>query len=145
MRPITDLRSVEILSARPKVIPASRNLSGSRAAGKAYEKKFGRELSRRYKDVHVGKWLKFQDLRGMGLAQPDFYIPTQNMVVLFECKLSERLEAWDQLDFYGTLLEHLYERPVARIQVCKHLTYTTKPVRRFEDLKDRSVFHWLPL
>lgn len=144
MRPIVGLRSVEVLEGWPSAVPQARRLRGARAAGVAYERKFGRFLAKLFPAVESGRWIRFADQKGLGLAQPDHFVPLASGVILFECKLSETPQAWSQLAFYSELLASCFGLPVIEVQVCKHLTVTRDPVRDIRAVRHRSVMHWLP-
>lgn len=136
---------MELVNGWPSAIPKVRRLKGANAAGVAYERKFAREARRQYGASAVsGQWLRFTDDAGLGLAQPDTYALLPERIILFECKLRETDLAWPQLHFYAQLLEALLRRPVTQIQVCKILTACRNPVRDFDEIASRGVFHWLP-
>ena len=44
-----------------------------------------------------GQWIHFEDENGPGFAQPDVLLCRPPRLFLFECKLTFREEAWDQL------------------------------------------------
>ena len=121
---------------------------GVKAKGLAYERKVGVELSRLVSSdlyVHSGQWIHFQDSQGLGWAQPDYYIVADNGILLLECKLSQKREAWDQLrNLYAPLLEFIYGTQVLCTQVCKHLSFDDGSiVTDFAQLRDGSTWHWM--
>ena len=70
--------------------------------------------------LHVGKWFSYEDENGIGHCQPDQFIELPDMIVLFECKLSQTWRAEDQMkELYLPVLKHHYDRPVVMIQVFK--------------------------
>lgn len=77
---------------------------------------------------YLSQWIEFEDLNGHGYAQPDAYLVLADKLLLFETKLSERDGAYAQLRLYAELLEHIFELPSVRVQVCKSL----RPGRRNE-------------
>jgi hypothetical protein len=100
-------------------------------------------------NLRVGQWLRFEDDSGKGWAQPDFYIPQPDLIWLFECKLTFRDEALDQLGkLYGPLLAGLYPGiPQHRIVVCRDLAATRsgRVPLSFTDLEaiwDAPVADW---
>lgn len=105
-----------------------RPARGSRAAGKAYERRFGRELARLFGralgEVVAGQWIRFVDRNGPGHAQPDFYVVRPDRVLVFECKLKETEAGVAQLEgLYAPLLAKLYEpRAVVKVLVFKFPT-----------------------
>ena len=55
------------------------------------------------------------------MAQPDFYAISPSRIILFEAKLSQTETALAQLQLlYSPLLEHIYSRPILRVQVFRH-------------------------
>lgn len=118
-----------------------------RAAGVTYERKFGKRLQREIDrgelegELHSGQWLHWSGswleyrggentLRsGKAYAQPDHYIVQPEVILLFECKLTQTDEAEAQLvSLYTPLLEHLYKRPVLKTQVCKNIRHSIGPL-----------------
>lgn len=120
---------------------------GIKAQGIGYEKKFGKFLAREISEgdldgelysgqwLHwLGSWLQYEHgthrlKSSMAYAQPDHYILQDKCVLLFECKLTQTEEAEAQLNFlYAPLLQHLYQKPVLKIQVCKNIRHTIGPL-----------------
>lgn len=126
---------------------ATARKSGVKAAGLAYERKFGKFLQREIDRGKLvgelnsaqwlhwcGSWLELREgvscLRsGKAYAQPDHYIIQEKCILLFECKLTQTDEAEVQLvALYEPLLEHLYKKPVLKIQVCKNIRHAIGPL-----------------
>ena len=110
----------------------------------------GRELSRRFPEVHSGQWIEFQDRNGHGFAQPDHYIVLPDKVLLFECKYSQVEEGLVQIgQLYKPLLRDIYKLPVVGILVCKVLRWECKWLiaEPEEVLKGTSeniyTWHWI--
>lgn len=126
---------------------------GSKAQGLAYERKFGKRLRARQArfgfpgEIFSGQWFRFKDAGGFGFAQPDFYILRADHIILFECKLTGKDEAWRQLrDLYSPLLEEFYSRPVICVQVCKNIRPESRPVdlvQTWAEVADGCTFHWI--
>lgn len=101
--------------------------------------------------LHANQWLFFSDVFGPGYAQPDVYFILSNKVILFECKLTEKLSGHEQLKgLYAPLLEHIYSRPVTKVLVCRGLKLRYR--EEVEDLagvlasssKNVLTWQWLP-
>lgn len=156
----------ELPAASPPPFPKPRRLKGSKAAGIAYERKFGRALPglacgtpfEKFK-LHSGIWLEFADGRKEGWAQPDFFLlPPEDsnplhpdFGLILETKLSINARGWQQLEkLYLPLLRHLYKIDFKLILVCKNLRPgfseypildSVEPLAR--DLPDKSIWQWL--
>ena len=103
-------------------------MSRNQRAGKTYEKRVGEELQRRIDSgaleglLYSGSWIEFLDANGHGFAQPDYFLVTDGVTLVFECKLSQRDAALVQVGrLYRPLLRELFKQPVVGIQVCKIL------------------------
>jgi hypothetical protein len=99
--------------------------------------------------LRSGQWLRFEDETGKGWAQPDFFIPQPDLIWIFECKLTFRDEAVDQLTkLYGPLLVGLFPGiPQHRVVICRDLaaTSTGRVPRSFtilEEIWDAPVADW---
>ena len=82
-----------------------------------------------------GEWKQWERDRfhiksGHAFAQPDVYIVQPKCVVCFEVKLTQTEEADAQLEYlYKPLLQHIYQREVFLVQVCKNLRHPIGPHR----------------
>lgn len=121
-------------------------MKGSRAKGLAFERKFAREVEKRWGSCAVpSQWLYFRDANGPGYAQPDVYVELANRVLVFECKLTYTPAAWRQLyKLYAPLLGELLQKRVVCVQVCRNLfDKSVGPVRSFGEISDGEVLQWL--
>jgi hypothetical protein len=118
-------------------------LKGTRARGLTFERKVGKILTNIWPQTRAGVWLRFKDWAGEAWAQPDFYVPLEDRVLIFECKLTECRQAWVQLDKYKGLLEEMLGLPACRVMVCKNLRWTMSPVVDPRYAQDGSVWHTL--
>jgi hypothetical protein len=100
----------------------------------------------------VGPWYEFFDANGYGLCQPDFILYYHDEIICIECKLTWKIEAYDQLLQYRIVLEFDYRRPVRSLLVCKNLTTDSPQDRAYYSLeealkatgKDRvPIWHYL--
>jgi hypothetical protein len=67
--------------------------------------------------------MRFEDQNGLGFAQTDSYLVLRSRIICFECKLTETLAGYAQLEkLYKPLLEAIYERPVVLVLACKNLS-----------------------
>src|SRR4249919_967845 len=102
--------------------PKKHRFSSLQKKGLGYERKVGRELRRRFGEVHSNQWIEFFDLNGRGFAQPDHYIVCDDAVLVFECKLSQQEAGLVQIgELYRPLLRKIYDRPVIGVLACKVL------------------------
>jgi hypothetical protein len=149
------------LATRP--IPLHGAMTPDQQKGKTFERKVGRALGRALdlcavpkglaswhvesagRELRAGQWIRFYDAHGPGWAQPDFFIVAPSCVLVYECKLTE-YEATDQelLGLYAPLLAHIYQRPIVRVGVFKHLR--NPPIRPIADplaplALPRELFH----
>ena len=84
-----------------------------------------KEISSRL-DLRQNEWIEYEDDNGKGFAQPDGFVVIREFVFLFECKLTGGPAGKEQmLDTYVPLLEHMFERPVRSLLVCKWRTPDT--------------------
>lgn len=145
-RIIQGLRSVEMI-APPPGLNFRRRPKGSKGKGVAYERKFHEFIKGKFAKPNLGQWLRFFDASGEGFAQPDVFILRPLDVLLFECKLSQKASAWDQMRFlYVPLLEHLFQLPITCVQVCKNLRCDDGTiVLDFQEISDGKTFLWRPL
>lgn len=121
-RRIDSLTLVALINGWPGFIPRPKGLKGSKAQGRAYEKKVARKLQRIWPGLISGQWFEYKDSNGIGCCQVDHYVVLPEQIVLFECKLTETDYAFSQIDLlYRPVLEMMYHRPVTGVQVCKHL------------------------
>jgi hypothetical protein len=119
-----------------------RKLKGSRGKGQTYEKKVGRELrdlineGRIEGELFSGQWFAFCDAHGPGFAQPDHFIWTESLVLLFECKLTQSDKAEAQLNLlYAPILAEHYQLPVLKVHTCKNLRFDPGGLRILDPLE----------
>jgi hypothetical protein len=108
-----------------------------------YQRKVGKLLAGFWPHVRIGTWLRYRDWAGEGICQPDFYVPETGRVLVFEAKLTECREAWQQLAKYGALLEAMYGVPACRVMVCRNLRWTGNPIVDPRQAVDGAVWHTL--
>ena len=96
--------------------------------------------------VLAGPWIRFEDSGGIGHAQPDAILLSPRGAYIFECKLSERNRAWQQLyQLYTPLLRNLLRVPLRRVQVCRNLKGLSPNVAiatSAKELRDNCIWHW---
>ena len=108
-------------------------LSGSKAAGKAYERKLVRSLLGQALPQGMlllyNRWIEFWDSSGHHFAQPDILLTTPDLVICLECKLTQTPFAFDQLWYlYKPLLEKLWPaRMIYLALVCQTLRVSPGP------------------
>ena len=134
------------MSTPPPVARKKAKLSSKQSAGKTYERKVGKAVSRLVSrghldgDIFAEQWIQFRDAHGLGHAQPDIYIVQEDRILLLECKLTQTGRAWDQMKkLYVPLLSLIYELPVVSVQVCKNLRF--EPDNLIEDLREAESVH----
>jgi hypothetical protein len=122
-RVLVHLQGCDRLDGRPPFIPQPRRLVGTKAKGLSFERKVGKVLRDAFGlEVHSGAWFEFRDRNGVGCCQPDHFVLFERVVLLVECKLSERDEAWGQMHkLYKPVLEFYFKRPVVCVQACRFL------------------------
>jgi hypothetical protein len=129
-------------------------MKGTKASGLAYERKVHKHLLRQQEleqlpgELFAAQWLVFKDMNGIGYAQPDFFLILDDMVVLFEAKLTQRADIAEQmLGLYLPLLTKIYNRPICCIQVFKNLINSEPgkmlkhPVELIKEPR-KGIFHW---
>ncbi len=127
--------------------------SGSRARGKAYERSLVKPLrcwsNARKASLEVGPWIRFEDINGLGFAQPDFLIFDDDLLWILEAKLTDCPEARDQLlGLYAPLCHHLWPKLVQiPVVVTKNLVSGSKgrPIHKLEEvfgLPQQEVYLW---
>ena len=124
---VSGLRKVELLDPsmpQPFGTGRAQALTGSRAQGKAYERKIARKLQDRLgAAVFYNRWIKYIDSSGIRFCQPDIWIELPNSLILIECKLTQTDKADGQMrELYIPVLSWLY--PGKRsycVQICKNL------------------------
>lgn len=119
---LAQLQECRPLTARPVFIPRAR-LRGVKLKGLTYERRVGKSLKAIWSHVRSGVWFEYRDSDGQPRwCQPDHFVPLAKTVILFECKLSEKEEAWQQMRcLYAPILEMHYQLPVTCVQVCRFL------------------------
>ena len=110
----------------------------------------GRELRRRFGAIFSGQWIEFHDYNGRGFAQPDHFLVLPDVVIVFECKLSQQESGLIQIgELYRPLLQKIYGKRVVGILVCKVLRRESKwliddPSLVFDHAKeDIFTWHWI--
>lgn len=79
--------------------------------------------------VEDGRWIEFCDARGVGYAQPDFFLVQDHSVVCFEVKLKQTPVAYSQIThLYRPLLRHIFKLPILGVAVFHYLTPERRPV-----------------
>lgn len=163
VRKIIGLEEAGLAQASPYPVP--RKLKGSKAAGLAYERKFGKALPGILEgtpfaqhSIHAGQWIEFRDAAGAGFAQPDFYLlpPLDSILlpdfgIILETKLSINTRGWFQLEkLYLPLLRKIYRIDFKLILVCKNMRpgFSEYPMLDVieplvRDTPAKSVWQWL--
>ncbi len=151
-RQIDSLVSVR-LSENPWQDIKRPKLTGARAKGKGYERKalaLVEELAPASARILHNPWFEFKDRYGRGAAQPDYLLILPELIYIFEIKLTQNLQATAQLrGLYAPLVKGYYKKPVALIEVFKHIT-NRKDLVQVSDLSEvkpnEKVYsmHWLP-
>lgn len=148
---MAETRKIENLKwvapARDAPFKPQRPSSGAKLQGWQYERRFEKYLKKcRFKgELYCGAWFEFEDQNGHGFAQPDFFILGEKRILIFECKLTHNGRGWIQLHrLYGPLLREFFERPVAKVQVCKNLRAEMRYpiISQASELRDEVVWHW---
>ena len=151
-RKVTGLRWAELRPEGP--FPKTRPRRACVKRGHAYERVLGRQLQRWNRtgvlpgELRLSQWFLFSDSNGIGWAQTDAYLLTNdNRILLLEAKLTQTDSANPQLlSLYLPLLRHIYERPILCLQVCRNLRYLPpKLVDGPQELLDKpgaGVFTW---
>ena len=118
---------------------------GKRAEGLRYQARVGEELARRGLDHAAGPWLRFEDRNGVGYAQPDFVVITENEWLVLEAKLTQTSAAFAQLfRLYIPLLSCLHpDSEFAGIQVCRNLRTRDGVVDDLRFARNGATWHWL--
>jgi hypothetical protein len=110
------------LATRPVFIPKPRRRLGAKGKGITFEKKVGKVLRMLFPQVHSGVWFEYADAKRVGVCQIDHYVVLRDKILLVECKLSEKEEAWVQMkDLYAPILQQHYGLGVARVQATRYL------------------------
>lgn len=121
---------------------------GAKAAGLRYEK----ALAEAIPWAKHAPWFKFCDAGGVGWANPDFLWVRQAEIFVFEAKLTDCPEAYDEIaTLYAPILAFWGQKPVRGVVVCKNLTPKTDKMGLTGDLstalamarRSISTLHWL--
>lgn len=124
--------------------PKVRSPRGTKALGLQYE----RTCARAFPSAEHGAWFRFQDTIRQGYCSPDLLLIQGNTALVVECKLTNWLEAWDQLhQLYIPVVGLALGVMVLPVVLVKHvspgvvITHSLREaiVRRME----RPVLHWL--
>jgi hypothetical protein len=103
--------------------------------------------------IFHNQWIRFEDSNGEGYAQPDSYLVLKSRVICFECKLTETLSGYAQLEkLYKPLLAAIYSRPIVLILTCKNLSRLDLRRSEVASLREAlfaraggvATFQWLP-
>lgn len=150
---VKGLRKVELID-ESQPVPfgngRAQALTGSRAQGKAYERKIAKLLKAKLgASVFYNRWIKYIDQSGIRFCQPDLWVELPNTLLLLECKLTQTSRADGQMrELYVPVLSRLYPgKKIYCIQVCKNLRII--PPYRISKLSevlglDSSVTYTLP-
>lgn len=113
-------------------------LTGSKAAGVAYEKRVAKDIKRRFgKDweIKISQWIRYEDSAGLGWARPDLYMIRDDLLVIVESKLTQTISAEKQLlKLYLPLLLRIYSRKIVCVQSCRSLR--NEPEQEIKLLED---------
>lgn len=100
--------------------------SAARAEGHRLEKRVCNAVRQGFLtgEVHCGQWIEYQDINGLGYAQPDIFIVQDEVLHLLEVKRTQTTAGWEQMeDLYEPLLQHIYGLPVHKCLVCQNLRW----------------------
>lgn len=130
------------LPGRPAFIPTSRP-RGVKAKGLLFERRVGKILEGIYPRVYSGEWFAYSDDKRVGVCCIDHYAVLHSHIVLVECKLSEKDEAWAQMaNLYAPILEREYSLPVSRVQAVRHLRTGRKLINDIRDARPGREHLW---
>lgn len=125
------LKWVEHTTERPSFPKTDKKkLRAAQIAGFAYENKVGEYLLARYGEDRVlhGPWLRYEDERGVGWAQPDYVVLPDGddaPLLIIEVKLSYTKTAAERKlkSIYKPLCERVWpnENGYRVVQACKNL------------------------
>lgn len=96
-------------------------------------------------EVFLGQWIEYQDINGLGYAQPDIYILQDDRILLLEAKLTQTQNGWDQMEeLYEPLLHFIYGLPVYQCLVCQNLRWNPERLAdAVEELGHNATWHFL--
>lgn len=145
-RTVEGLRSAVAMPKGPFSAPKGKR--GTKGLGLRYEKALAKALPKGF--TH-GQWFQFVDSHGRGWCQPDFFSLSANTTVLLECKLTNVLEAREQIThLYTPVLEKAFGLPVTGIVVVRHLSAEPELFRVVTTLREAfassfriPTLHWL--
>lgn len=129
----------------------SKNLKGSRAKGKTYERKVGKQLRKRADklkvDLHPQEWIEYEDANGYGYCQPDYYLVCDGFILLAECKLTQTDSAFNQMTkLYMPVLKYMYDMPIIPIQIFKNIKRHTpnliKDITELYNKPKHGLWNW---
>ncbi len=94
-------------------------------------------------------WFGYQDDHGLGYAQPDYLLRIPGRIYIFECKLTQNLQAVAQLKgLYAPLVNQYYKQPIVLIQIFKYINNMNE-LSFITELKEAKpngrvyTIHWL--
>lgn len=133
----------------PAFATAKRRPRGAKGLGLQYEREFVKQFPT---GLH-NPWFKFHDRNGPGLCSMDLLLQTPMGIVIWECKLTNTIEADMQLTgLYGPIVQHVYRTPVFGAVVQRHLQRSTDLRRVVTTLEEAQahmaagqipILHWL--
>lgn len=94
--------------------------------------------------LYSEQWFAFEDENGPGYAQADHFVVGEAKIWLFECKLTQTVEAYGQLfSLYAPLLSRLFPgRTIVCVQVFKNWRYTAESVNNLADCRVGALNCW---
>ena len=123
----------------------------SRSAGLAFEKKVCRAIQNATQkgflsgEAYCGQWIEYQDVNGLGYAQPDVFLLREDEILLLEIKLTQTMNGWSQMeDLYEPLLHYIYGLPIRKALVCQNLRWNPDIlVDDADELCPEATWHFL--
>lgn len=94
--------------------------------------------------LHSDQWFWFHDKNGPGYACIDHYVVGADTIWVFECKLSQTVEAYGQLfELYFPILRYVYPgKRILCVQVFKNWRYTADTVSDLKACKVGALNCW---
>jgi hypothetical protein len=142
---ISDLKWAKFVEGPPPLIAKAqasiKKLSKVQRDGLKFEDEVAMMLSNYFNENSTkhGPWIQYEDSSGVRHAQPDVLIELENYIWIIECKRTARLKAERQLrELYVPLIEHIVNKPIRLLQVCKYLkpSYCKEDRLIFNDMHD---------
>ena len=136
---------------------------GKQAQGKTYERKLIKHLEglvTKRNSIFYGRellpspWIYFLDINGKGWAQPDALLVHDNLVWIFEAKLTHTEDSVDQLlKLYVPLVKHIWpNKGHVAMEVCHNIGPIYRAdkwtrVMLFDDVYENFgkiyLYHWM--